>query len=546
MTSAQRQVDLPFEPPGPGTWEIDAVHFPRPATRYWAETQPEPFQRGVAEFSRYYGTLLGGMQMSYVNGFAYRSVTPVSEDEIPERFQRAEEVFERKLWREQLREWDEEAKPSAIETHRALQSVDPQALSDPELVAYLTKCHDHHAQMIYQHMRFTGAAMICVGDLLAHLADWTSVPPSEVLGMMRGAAPVSAGASSELDRLVTAFAEDAPARDILQSDGDPAQVLDQLRSLHNDVSKKLSDYLDLVGYRLLDGFDISGRYALELPDALLRAIRTSVQKGGGPAPDVDVRIADIREQVPEQHRAQFDDLLGEARLMYRIRDERGVFSDIWASGIARRAVLAGGRRLADAGRIEDTEHFIDAGFGEMVSMLSGSGGPSADELAARFEYRTSHTAKDAPEVLGPPPSPPPDPTGLPPGEARVMRATGAALGELFGSSQAPHEEKLLRGLAASSGIYEGPARRVSGPSEFDRIVEGDVLVTESTSEAFNILLPLIGAIVTDSGGLLSHSAIVAREYGIPGVVGTREATERIPDGVMVRVDGNTGEVTVYA
>ena len=64
-----------------------------------------------------------------------------------------------------------------------------------------------------------------------------------------------------------------------------------------------------------------------------------------------------------------------------------------------------------------------------------------------------------------------------------------------------------------------------------------MLVTESTSEAFNILLPLLGAIVTDSGGLLSHSAIVAREYGIPGVVGTREATERIADGTRVRVDG---------
>jgi pyruvate,water dikinase len=69
----------------------------------------------------------------------------------------------------------------------------------------------------------------------------------------------------------------------------------------------------------------------------------------------------------------------------------------------------------------------------------------------------------------------------------------------------------LRGLAASGGVYEGPARRVSGPSDFDRIVAGDVLVTESTSEAFSILLPLLGAIVTDSGGLLSPSAIVARE-----------------------------------
>jgi pyruvate,water dikinase len=120
------------------------------------------------------------------------------------------------------------------------------------------------------------------------------------------------------------------------------------------------------------------------------------------------------------------------------------------------------------------------------------------------------------------------------------------MGEVFGSSEAQHDEDLLRGLAASPGLYEGPARRVSGPSEFGRIVQGDVLVTEATSEAFNILLPLLGAIVTDNGGLLSHSAIVAREYGIPGVVGTREATVRIADGVRVRVDGDAGEVTVLA
>jgi pyruvate,water dikinase len=103
---------------------------------------------------------------------------------------------------------------------------------------------------------------------------------------------------------------------------------------------------------------------------------------------------------------------------------------------------------------------------------------------------------------------------------------------------------MLYGIAASKGVYEGPARRVSGPSEFGQIVKGDVLVTESTTEAFNILLPLLGGIVTDNGGLLSHAAIVAREYGIPGVVGTREATGRIANGVLVRVDGDAGEVTV--
>jgi pyruvate,water dikinase len=125
-----------------------------------------------------------------------------------------------------------------------------------------------------------------------------------------------------------------------------------------------------------------------------------------------------------------------------------------------------------------------------------------------------------------------------------MKATMIAIDSVFAPSDAPHEQNTLRGLAASGGVYEGPARRVAGPTEFDRIVEGDVLVTEATSEAFNILLPLLGAIVTDSGGLLSHPAIVAREYGIPGVVGTRDATDRIPDGARVRVDGDAGEVTV--
>jgi pyruvate,water dikinase len=237
-------------------------------------------------------------------------------------------------------------------------------------------------------------------------------------------------------------------------------------------------------------------------------------------------------------------LLSEARLTYRLRDERGVYSDVWASGIMRRAALGAGRRVASRGRIATPEQMLDAGLDEMCALVAGNGGPSADELDKRAKFRAAYTAKDAPPFLGPPEPPPPDPAGLPPAVARVMRAIGISLGHVFGSSEAQHEEKTLFGLAASKGVYEGPARRVSGPSDFNRINKGDVLITASTTEAFNILLPLLGGIVTDNGGLLSHAAIVAREYGIPGVVGTREATERIADGMRVRVDGDSGEVTV--
>jgi phosphohistidine swiveling domain-containing protein len=546
VTAGPSTSELRFEPPGPGSWELDPVHFPRPATRYWAEMHPAPFARGCSEFTAFYGLLLDTIRMEYVNGFAYHAMQPVADDKVPERFARADEVYADKLWRQQLKEWDETAKPRSIKNHREIQAVDPDALSDDDLVAYLTRCRDHHSEMIYQHMRFTGGAVLPTGDLLAHVTDWADVAPAEVLSLMRGAAPVSAGASAELEALITALGNDPEARKLLESDDDPGQVLDGLRALDRDAGRAASAYLDLVGCRLLDGFDISGRYALELPDALLRSIRSALEGRPDDASDIDARIVTIRDQIPDAHRAEFDDLLAEARLMYRLRDERGVFSDIWASGLMRRAVASAGRRVGGRGGVHEPEHFVDAGFDEMCALVSGSAGPAADELADRYAYRTSHTAKDAPAVIGDPPHPPPDPSGLPPGAGRAMRAMGIAMGALFAPSEEAHEANVLRGLAASGGVYEGPARRVAGPSEFDRIVKGDVLVTESTTEAFNILLPLLGAIVTDSGGLLSHSAIVAREYGIPGVVGTRDATDRISDGTRVRVDGDAGEVRVPA
>jgi phosphohistidine swiveling domain-containing protein len=544
MSASDTSTEFRFEPPGPGTWKHDPVHFPRPMTRYFQETHPPSFKRGSNDFARFYGMLIDGLQIAYVNGFGYNQVLPAPDAETAERYQRAEQVFAQKLWREQLRDWDENRKPSSIATHRELQAVNPDALSDAELVAYLTRCRDHHAAMIAQHMCFTAGAILPTGDFLAHVGDWTGLPPSELLGLMRGSAVVSAGGSGEMERLKGAFAQDPAAREVLASDGDPAQVLARLRSLRGEAGAAVSGYLDLVGNRLIDGFDIAEPSALELPDALLRAIRIAVSGEAQAASDVEARVAEVRAQVPAVHQAEFDELLGEARLTYRLRDERGVYSDIWASGLMRRAALAAGRRVASRGRLAAPQQMLDASLDEMCALVDGTGGPSADELATRAAYRATCTAKDAPPILGPPAPPPLDLAALPPSVGRLMRATFLAFDHLFGSSEAQNEETVLYGLAASKGVYEGPARRVSGPSEFGRIAKGDVLVTESTTEAFNILLPLLGGIVTDNGGLLSHAAIVSREYGIPGVVGTREATERIADGVLLRVDGDAGEVTV--
>ncbi len=544
MATTAGPARLNLEPPGPGHWEQDPVHFPRPMSRYFQQTHPSAFKRGTNDFSRFYGLLIDGLQMGYVSGFGYNQVIPAPDAEVPARFARAEQALGEKLWREQLREWDGKVKPESIARHKQLQSVDPENLSDEELAAYLVQCRDHHAAMMAQHMRFTAAAVLPTGDFLIHAGEWTGLPHSELLGLLRDASAVSAGGSDEVERLKKAIASDLSARKAMDSDDDPAEVLSRLRNLDGEAGAAFAAWLDLVGNRLVDGFDITEPTALELPDALLRSIRIALSGEKQSQSDVVGQTAEIRGLVPAASRAEFDDLLGEARLMYRLRDERGVYSDIWASGIMRRGALAAGRRAAGLGRIGDPVLMLDANLEEMCAMVLGDGGPSSDVLAERAAFRASHTARDAPPSLGPAAPPPPDLSDLPPAVARLMGAMFVSLGHVFGSSQAQNEETVLYGLAASKGVYEGTARRVSGPSEFGRIAKGDVLVTELTTEAFNILLPLLGGIVTDNGGLLSHAAIVSREYGIPGVVGTREATERIMDGMMIRVDGEAGEVTV--
>lgn len=99
------------------------------------------------------------------------------------------------------------------------------------------------------------------------------------------------------------------------------------------------------------------------------------------------------------------------------------------------------------------------------------------------------------------------------------------------------------GVAASPGVYTGPARLVVGPEEFDKVQPGDVLVAPITTSPWEVLFPHLGALVTEGGGLLSHPAIVAREYALPAVVGCEGAMSRFHDGQMVRIDGAAGTAT---
>src|SRR2546428_11659349 len=102
----------------------------------------------------------------------------------------------------------------------------------------------------------------------------------------------------------------------------------------------------------------------------------------------------------------------------------------------------------------------------------------------------------------------------------------------------------MGGRRAWAGVAEGTARVVASPAEFDRVRPGEILVCKMTSPSWIVVFTKIRALVTDAGGALSHPAVVSREFGIPAVVGTMVATERVKTGDRLRVNGATGVVEI--
>ena len=553
-----------FEAPRPGAWEIDLTHFPRPTSRFVSEVYIDAFKRGFAESAKLYGLLLSHMDYVQVQGFCYTMPRAVGapesakgpppkpifklltwlHPEVRRRIRTSERVLRERAWLQDLAHWDNAVKPQAISEHLAIQRVDPRSLDRAQLNEHVLLATQNAERGIYRHGRFTMTACLPVGDYLAHAKQWTGLPVHDLLRPVCGFSAVSNGvAAPELFELVRLLRASSEARAVLEAT--PAVALQMLRDHAGPIGAAARAWLDQVSYRIVTGYDVCDRYALEMPDMLVGGLRAELAALAGKLEDaaaVERDTAELRAAVPSSERPLFDQLLSDARAVYRLREERDHYNDGWSTGLLRRALLEIGRRSADAGRLADPELIVDAGIQEALALLNGQGGPTQEELAARAAWRHSADGSLAPAALGFPATPPPPAEWLPPSAARLARGTEIFLFGLFQPSERESTHDVMHGIPVSPGVYEGPARVVRSSLDFDHVRQGDVLVTPSTSPYFNVLLPLLGAIVTDRGGALSHAAIVAREYGIPGVVGAKIATTRIQTGDRVRVDGALGEV----
>jgi phosphohistidine swiveling domain-containing protein len=249
-------------------------------------------------------------------------------------------------------------------------------------------------------------------------------------------------------------------------------------------------------------------------------------------------VADVRHRLQDYPAAlarQFEFYLKAAQEASVLHADHNIWIDQRAMYQIRRVLLEFGRRFREAGVIghaDDVFHLTLEELRRKASALSAlDRRPLVRSRQAEIEHFRSITP---PPALGSMPAGPPLDTPL-----------GRALNEYFGVPvMAGPDPQTLRGHPASAGTVRGPARVVRSLSEADRVRAGDILVAVATMPAWTPLFATIAAVVTDVGGVTSHCAVVAREYGIPTVVGTTVATSVIRDGQLLEVDGHAGTVRI--
>ncbi len=285
---------------------------------------------------------------------------------------------------------------------------------------------------------------------------------------------------------------------------------------------------------------------IEDPTPVIKTIRDYMSNPGHDPVRDQQALADEREQMiaearaalanyPEAVRGQFEFLLKAAQTGIVLSEDHGYWIDFQAMYEFRRIFMEVGRRFAKAGVVVMADDIFHLSFDEVRDTARYLPRIDRRELVAirRAEIEQYRAITPPPFVGAPPVHSPADDPG-----SRTM-------GKFFGSPPpASDDPDVLFGAAGSPGVVRGPARVIRDIADAARLQPGDIMVTATTAPPWTPLFATAAAVVTDTGGVLSHCAVVAREYRIPAVVGTGFGTQAIVDGQIVEVDGERGSVRI--
>jgi pyruvate,water dikinase len=557
QTLAPQPIEAPSEFPvtwdQPGDemlfWEQDRSHASRQLAPLEYELMFDNFMRGMTFAFRHYGVPIQTVRSRRINTYFYSATVPElgPPEEMAAKQAQAEQNVGRamasvgKLWRDELL--------PEIQRHLdVMASRDVAMLTDADLHGVLEDTIDRGRRLAEIHMQIVFPAYLAISEFEELYNELFSPDDKfEAHRLLQGLPNKTVEFGHELWKLSRSARWSPGVMEVLERE--PAdRVVEALRRAHGGrpFLAELTAYLQEYGHRA-SIWGLAGKTWIEDPTPVIKNLKDYVQQPDSESPvrelerlaaEREEAIAAARERLagyPGPVRDQFELMLKAAQEGIVISEDHGFYIDSAGLAQIRRVLLEAGRRLAIAAAINQHE---DVFMLTAKELLDGLADPAASEyidtVAERHDEMERYADITPPPALGSmPPGPPP--------ESAMTRLMVKFSGAPVVPSESPSE---VRGSAGSSGKVVGIARVVDSLEDAGRIQPGEILVAPTTAPPWTPLFASVAAVVTDSGGMLSHCAVVAREYAIPAVVGTGNATSAIADGQTIEVDGDEGVVRI--
>jgi pyruvate, water dikinase len=561
-------------------WFYNAMHFPEPMPAFDTITAEIPYTAIGANTTRVFSfpTTLG-IEHRIVNGRVYITAIPVTDPAEVERrlavFQeRAGYYFENwdrlyEGWKARMRGLIGEIEGIEVPELPELEDVDVVMKSTGVAQNHYVRerfhrCLDLYSKMWHHHTEFL---MLGYGAYVVFFEfckkAFPEIPDQMVARMVAGVDVIMYRPDDELKRLA-GLAVERGVDDLFVEGCDPGVVLAALRG-RGEAGAAWLAALDRArdpwfNVSTGDGFYHHHRSwddDLTVPFAALPRYVRRVRAGETlDRPTEEIRrerdriVAEYRELLSsEEERAAFDQMLGLCRVVFPYVEDHKFYCEHWFTTRFFQKIREFGALLRREGVLEDAEDVFHLHHTEVDQALAdvmlawASGGRPLGGAVLKPMVAERRRLLERLRDWSPPPALGPVPEALNDPAVKMLWGITAETLEAWSRTSAVDDNEV-RGYAASPGVVEGVARVLRDVNEIGQVRDGEILVCSVTAPSWGPVFGKVRAAVSDIGGTMSHAAIVAREYGMPAVVGTGQATKRIRTGQRVRVDGDRGVVRI--
>jgi pyruvate,water dikinase len=529
----------PILPPGPQafrfewaepadaeiSWEWDDMHMPEPLSPLGGD-YCQLIAQGFAYRYERIGVPVRVLARVW-HGYAYYGVSaPLDKAALDALWDRMPELRRREI-PTTASYWNERAIPELRAAYAEVDAVDAGSMAPEDLAVAWDESWARIGRAWRIHFYAITGVYQALDDLAARYeALVPDASPGEALRLIQGSVSEVQEVAEDLEQLVDLARDDPAVSAWLRAGADAPQPVG------HGFDGALGDFLRRHGHLGQSWDDLQIASWAEEPHKLLRDVAKRLdapseavaERQRRLASEADQQLARLRQRAagrPDEL-AAFEGTLAAAREIGHISETHNYWIDRMAQATLRRLAVRVGGRLVDAGALGDAEDIFYLRRDEIRDLILAP----RDRRALVQERRTEHARQ---RRLTPLPW-----VGQPPDEGG---------GNRFDTPERQEQPRAeVRGAGASAGVVRGPARVARGQDDFDRIQPGDIIVCPSSNPSWVPLFSIAAGLVTDTGGVLSHAAVVARELGLPAVVGTRDATRRISDGQLLELDGAAGIV----